>query len=319
MKAPIAILVAVLLAIAGAASPTAAVSAPPEPTIPETQLEAATACDQSLTEGTATQAVLLVHGTGSTPTESWSWNYGIALRRAGYGVCTVTLPERALVDLSVSAEYVAYAVKTAYRVSERRIAIVGHSQGGLLSMWVTRFWPDVAQHTADVISLAGPLNGTALANTLCVLRSCAKVAWQQRRGAAFVSALNAAPLPPQVAHTSIGTTLDEIVFPQPAASRLPGGRTVMVQDICPARVVEHGSLLSDAVVYGLVLDAIQHDGPADPNRVDRALCGQLMLPGTDLAGAAGFLPTATSLLAGLLDVTRWVSAEPPVPAYARGN
>jgi triacylglycerol lipase len=296
---------------------TAATHRSPKLTVSPTKLAAATKCDRSLSTGKARRAVLLVHGTGATPEEAWAWNYEIALRKVGYGVCTVTLPERAFANLATSAQYVAYAARVAYRRSAMPIAIIGHSQGGLLSVWVARFWPDIARNTSDVISLAGPLRGTALASSLCLLGSCAEVAWQQRRGSDFVNALNKAPYPPHVAHTSIGTLQDEIVFPQPEASTLGRGSTVMVQDLCPGRVVDHGLLLADAVAYRLVLDALRHRGPARPARVDRAVCSQTTLPGTDLSASLGFAQTIVALSLGLLNVTRWLAAEPPVPAYAR--
>jgi pimeloyl-ACP methyl ester carboxylesterase len=281
------------------------------------RLRAATRCDAELRTGEARRTVLLVHGTGSTPDEAWGWNYAVALRRAGYGVCTVQLPDRALADLGTSAQYVAFAGLRAARLSERRIAIIGHSQGGLLSVWVAKFWPNLARRTSDVISLAGPVKGTQLANALCSVGSCAKVAWQMRRGSHFVRALNEAPTPRGTAFTSIGSRQDEIVFPQPGASTVQRGSTTMLQDVCPARVTDHGFLLADAVGYALVLDALRHKGPAQPDRIDRRVCSRLVLPGVDPLKARGFANTAVSLFLGLLNAAVWVDAEPPVPRYAR--
>jgi triacylglycerol lipase len=170
-----------LIAVVCAASPSGATTTPLF-TVPRAELAAATHCDASLTAGTAKRAVLLVHGTGATPEEAWGWNYQIALRRLGYGICTVRLPDRGFANLYTSAQYVAYAARAAYRVSSRRIAILGHSQGGLLSVWVAKFWPDIARRASDVITLAAPVHGTRLANTLCATRLCATAAWQQRAG-----------------------------------------------------------------------------------------------------------------------------------------
>src|SRR2546426_10086337 len=76
--------------------------------MPSAQLAAATWCDT----GSATRrTVLLIHGTGATPDEAWAWNYEKALPAAGFGVCTVTLPDRALHDFTASAEYPAYAAR----------------------------------------------------------------------------------------------------------------------------------------------------------------------------------------------------------------
>ncbi|MDP2775880.1 MAG: hypothetical protein Q8O61_20165 [Nocardioides sp.] len=54
------------------------------------------------------------------------------------------------------------AIRKANRVSGRRIAVVGHSQGGALPVWAVKFWPGVAGRVTDVVSLAGPFGGTAL-------------------------------------------------------------------------------------------------------------------------------------------------------------
>src|SRR6185312_11696803 len=38
---------------------------------------------------------------------------------------------------------------------------------------------------------------------------------------------------------------------------------ILVQDLCPGRFADHLSLAFDGAVYGLVLDALDHRGPAD--------------------------------------------------------
>ncbi|OXR46988.1 hypothetical protein B7C42_00104 [Nocardia cerradoensis] len=93
----------------------------------------------------------------------------------------------------------------------------------------------------------------------------------------------------------------------------------MIQDVCSGRVAEHGSLLIDAAGFGLVLDALAHPGPADPSRVDHAVCAQLALPRLDPGGVAQSSPTLTELSIGLLDPANWVPAEPPLPVYAQPN
>lgn len=298
-------------------APTAATADRGDPpfTEPVSDLAAAVQCDAGAESGTL-PTVLLVHGTGATAREAWGWNYQIVLPKEGFGVCVVDLPDRALGDMARSAEYVAYAAQHAHQVSDRPITILGHSQGGLLAVWVALFWPSVAASTDDVISLAGPMNGTALADTLCVTGSCAPIAWQLRQGSAFVEAANAAPRPQGVSFTSIGSRLDEVVFPQPRASTLNGGRTIMIQDVCPLAVSEHGLLLVDAAAHTLVLDAINHDGPADPERIGAQACLSLAMPGVNPLGALDFARTLVNLTLGLINTAEWVSTEPGLPAYA---
>lgn len=295
---------------AGAAEPPG----PPLSVAPD-RLAAAAWCDPSVTPGSGRQAVLLIHGTGSTPDEAWGWGYERALPAAGYGICTVTLPGRAVGDLTVSAQYAVYAARYAYQRSGRPIAILGHSQGGLIAAWIATYWPDVAQHATDVLSIAGPMRGTGLASTICAGGACSPLTWQLRIGSAVVTALGSAPRP-NVAVTSIGSLQDEIVFPQPFADRLPGAANIMVQGVCPLHVVEHGLLLGDAVGYALVIDALTHDGPARASRVPLATCLQPTLPGADLVAAAPFLRTVVALGVGITDPRAFVTSEPPLPAYA---
>ena len=261
-------------------SGSAVAAAPPGPPLTESPaaLRRATNCDPAKQLRSAKKVVLLVHGTATTPEESWSWSYERALQADGFALCTVRLPDYALGSMTRSAEYVVAAARIAIRRSERRIAIIGHSQGGQLAAWVTRFWPDVARGVHDVVALASPFDGTALGNELCALARCTALVWQSRRGSKTVAALRRAPVPAGVATTSIATRYDQIVRPQPAVSRLPGARAILLQDVCPADPVEHNLILGDPLAYALAVDAITHQGPADPARIPASTCQQLFIP-----------------------------------------
>ena len=208
-------------------------------------------------------------------------------------------------------------IRKASRLADERIAVIGHSQGGALPVWAIKFWPDVAGKVTDVVSLAGPFRGTRLANELCTPGQCAVLAWQLRQGAHHVAALHDAPLPASVSVSSVSSLYDEIVRPQPQASRLAGGRNVVLQDVCAQDPSEHGIILGDPVAYSLALDALTHDGAARPARLPRSVCEQTFIPNGDPAGSPVFLRSVARFTTGLADPRRWVSAEPPVPAYAR--
>lgn len=298
------------------AGPAGTAAADPAPTVGESELAGAVWCDPTLAPGSGRTAVLLVHGTGSTPSEAWGWNYVRTLPTAGYAVCTVTLPGRANGSFTVSAEYAAYAARYAIERSGRDIAIVGHSQGGLIAAWVATYWPEIAAHTSDVVALAAPLNGTVVANTLCAGGACSPLAWQLAAGSRAITALQNADRPAGPAYTSIATVHDEVVQPQPRASTLPGARTILLQQICTVRATDHGTILADSVANALVLDALGHDGPASASRIDRGLCLQQNTTGVDLVGAAPFYRTIASLGIGLINVATWTRAEPDLPAYA---
>ncbi len=277
-------------------------------------------CPSQETLRSARGVVLLVPGTGSKPEEAWSWGYAPALAADGFATCTVALPDDGLGSFTTAATRVRRAIKATARLAERRISVVGHSQGGALPVWAVKFWPGAAEKVKDVISLAGPFGGTQLGNELCTAGRCATLAWQLRVGAQHVSALQHAPLPtgrqaPSV--TSIAGLYDEIVRPQPAASMLDGAANVILQDVCAHDPSEHGLILGDPVGYALTIDALTHRGPADPGRLPATTCEQTFIPHGDLAGSYVFLESVTRFTTGLLDPSRWVDAEPPVPAYAR--
>ena len=86
------------------------------------------------------------------------------------------------------------------------------------------------------------------------------------------------------------TPTDEVVVPNlgpapsSALSQATGGRraTISTFDVCPGHVADHLSMGTfDAVAYALVVDALEHDGPARPSRVDRAACLAPLHEGVD--------------------------------------
>lgn len=268
----------------------------------------------------AQDVVLLVPGTGSRPAESWSWSYEPALAGDGFATCTVALPDDGLSDFINAAQRVRAAIRWTAELAGHRISVIGHSQGGALPVWAIKFWPGSARHVKDVVSLAGPFGGTQLGNELCTAGQCATLAWQLRVGAHLVAALQTAPLPtgrraPSV--TSVSSLYDEIVRPQPQASHLGGAINVVLQDVCAADPSEHGVILGDPVAYAVALDALTHRGPADPGRIPDATCQQTFIPHGDPAASALFFQSVARFTTGLLNPSRWVGAEPPVPAYAQ--
>jgi triacylglycerol esterase/lipase EstA (alpha/beta hydrolase family) len=269
------------------------------------------------------EPVLLVHGIAATGPEEWDWNYVPALNSAGFDVCTVDLPNRALSDIQTSTEYVVYAVRQMRDRYRSKVDVLGWSEGPLEARWAIKFWPDIRDSIDDMVGLEALYHGTANANIVCATGSCVPALWQVSIGSNFLKALNADDeTPGHVSYTSIYSLTDELVTPQlpKSVSAQGGGATnVPIQSICPARVVTHIQALADAVAYAVVLDAFTHPGPADPSRINRSVCGQLFLPGVTFDK---FVSHFTALYANfLLGVTGLlyppVSSEPPLRCYAR--
>jgi len=267
--------------------------------------------------------VLLVHGTGSTAEESWTHTFAKTLPRDGHDVCTIDLPQRALGDAQVSAEYVVVAMHAVAARAGRKIDVVGHSQGGLEPRWALKWFPSTRSLVDDYVSISSTQHGSLDADGICTLGSCAPSVWQQRRESQFLKALNTGDeTPGDASYTSIYSLTDEIVpeLPPPATSMLAGARNIALQDVCPGRPADHFSILWDAVGEALVMDALDHPGPADPARLGPTVCLGLMAPGLD-AGDVAYMHTVALANAAQSTVVTgpMSSAEPPLKAYVLGT
>lgn len=265
--------------------------------------------------------VLLVHGTGLTAAESWDGNYADTLPALGYPTCTVQLPNRALNDIQVAAEYVVGAIRQINNGAGRRINVLSHSQGALEVRWAMKHWPDIAGRIDDFVSMAASNHGAIAANALCLqtIVACVPSVQQQRPGSNFLAALNADEgVPAGVSATSLYSLTDEIVtnLPPNYSSALEGARNLLIQQVCPLRLVTHIQFLTSGAVHALVLDAFDHPGPADPARLDLSqVCLDLSAPGVRIND---YLATnGASYLAALLSVATGGGApEPALATYA---
>jgi triacylglycerol esterase/lipase EstA (alpha/beta hydrolase family) len=299
----------------------ASAKAPPLKT-PAGKLARAFACHGRLA-GAKRDPVLLVHGTFADSAINWSWNYAKTLPASGRPACTVDLPDRSSGDIQVSAEYVVFALRAMARESGRKVAVLGHSQGGLDARWALRWWPDLRNKVSDVVMTGAPNHGAVYSDATCTAPSaCAASLWQMRSDSRFLGALDAGgDTVGDVAYTSIASDTDT-TFVLPQQARIRGGRAhvtnVAVQDLCPGRGVDHNGLVYDAVSNAIVLDALAHPGPARPSRIDPAVCGQDTMPGTTRAQADEQVASYTSTLVELLGPNGpKTPGEPPLAAYAR--
>jgi pimeloyl-ACP methyl ester carboxylesterase len=312
-----------LAAVLAAALLPAAASAKPRPlSVPKAQLRASFACDGSL-KGAARTPVLLVPGTGEDP-DFFAWNYEPALRRLGVRFCTVTLPEHGTGDIQVAAEYVVSAIRRMHARTGHRIAVLGHSQGGMVPRWALRFWPDTRRMIDDLVGLAASNHGTTAARSACA-SGCSAATWQQRDDSKFIAALNAGVETWKgISYTSAFTHFDEIVTPnqdaQTGSTALHTGAgqiaNVAVQDLCPNDTADHLQLgSSDAVGYALAIDALTHAGPAEAARVPATTCLQPAQPGVNPATGAGDAATSYAKVAQQFGSGKVLSAEPPLKCY----
>lgn len=323
--------------LAAAPAPAATRWAPIDQAGPKLRAKAVLTCGPGVARATRTP-VLLVPGTGVTAAQSYSWNWQRSLTAAGIPWCSVTPPTATLADIQRTGELVADAIRRVQRTAKRRIAILGHSQGGLSPRWALRFFPDTRAKVSDVIAIGAPQHGTTLVPTAeCRAKGCAPAIWQQARGSRFLDAVNSrAETFRGISYTNVWSTSDAVVMPAggnrpTSALRTGRGRitNVAVQEVCPAEKADHLSVgLVSATTYALAIDALDRDGPANPGAVARAVCSQPYQPGVDLRNpdtyrqllsATDAADTATTPGVNKVSGLSLVKREPALRSYVKAK
>ncbi|MGQ0464469.1 MAG: esterase/lipase family protein [Sporichthyaceae bacterium] len=307
----------------GASGFSPAAGAAPGPALRASSAQVAEALHCPTTLVGKRDPVLFVGGITQRGGEAWSWNYGAALPGRGHDVCWIDLPEFSTADNQLGGEYVVGAIRTLAKRTGRAVDVVTLSQGAVNVRWALAWWPDVPSLVDDAVLLAGTNHGTNLADVLCTPR-CVGAFWQLRPGSNFIAALNSVdPTPGSVDVTNVYSTTDNEVYlvggspdPWTAAVALDGAANIRIQDVCPGRFVEHVQHSYDAAVFSLVLDALEHDGPADPRRVGSAACLEFAMPGVDPAKGPVETLGAFARFADRANRAQ-TTAEPALEAYAR--
>jgi hypothetical protein len=265
----------------------------PPLSVPLSKLKAALKCESSVRHAKV-EPVLLSPGTGVTPKQEYSWSWEPALSMLHIPWCAYTAPHSTLGNIETSGEYLVYAIRTMYGMAHRKIAVMGHSQGGMSMRWPLRFWPDTRKMVADVIGFAGTNHGsTAETQQDCAFEGCSPATWQQLARSNFVKALNSyAETLKGISYTEVYTHTDEVA--QPNSGPKPSQCTsclftgkgkitnVATQQICPSDLYDHNALGTvDPVAYALGVDALRHPGPANPKRIPKSVCSQMYMPGVN--------------------------------------
>jgi triacylglycerol esterase/lipase EstA (alpha/beta hydrolase family) len=190
-------LATLLIALGMASQASSVLASGPELTVPKSKLKSALVCpiDPATTMGTP---ILLVTGTGSDGSTAYGFTQG-AFEAYGHPVCHVTLPEFATADLQVSVEYLVDGLRRMYRTADRKVAVIGISQGGLLPRFALSCWPDLRRKVSDVVAVSAPQHGIPpefRLGEIVVSEGCSDVApckpavWQQERGSNLLATLN---------------------------------------------------------------------------------------------------------------------------------
>lgn len=317
---------AFVLGAPAAAAPYAPVDQPGPPIdVPVAKLRAALTCSPAVGHSDQ-QPVLLVPGTGATFKTQFSWNFAIALTKVGIPWCGVSPPQTQLGDIQTAGAYDAYAIRWLYHASgDRRIAVVGHSQGGMQPRWALRFWPDTRAMVADQVGIAPDNQGVSFsgafpaASDLCnAAGECPMTVYQQASNSNFIKALNSRQqMFGGIDYTVIYSETDGLVPPQDTPLQGAGSYArISLQDICPGHIGDHfQNGTTDPVSWALALDAITHQGPALAARIAPAVCSQLINPLLDPATAILEGAQAAAELASNALRAPFSRGEPPLRCY----
>jgi triacylglycerol lipase len=210
--------------------------------------------------------VVLVPGTYALT--SWG-TIGPALAQSGYCVFTLSYGNAGTADIVGSAHQLAHFVdRLLSRTGAHQVAIVGHSEGGMMPRYYIKFLGGASKVSA-LVGLAPSNHGTE--NPLALvgaMNGCTACGQQLAWGSAFLQNLNAGDeTPPPVNYTTIETKYDQVVIPYTSAFLDgPSARVtdITLQDKCPADIVGHLGLTTDPVALQWVQNALARQGPADP-------------------------------------------------------
>jgi triacylglycerol lipase len=205
---------------------------------------------------------------GTFDATSWS-TIGPALAQRGYCVFTLSYGNAATSDIVGSAHQLARFVdQLLKRTGAHQVAIVGHSEGGLMPRYYIKFLGGASKVSA-LVGLApsnhGTTNPLALVGELSGCTACGQqLAW----GSGFLQQLNSGnETPGPVSYTVIETRYDEVVLPYTSAF-LSGPRArvtnITLQNRCPADVAGHLDITIDPVALQWVENALGRNGPANP-------------------------------------------------------
>jgi triacylglycerol esterase/lipase EstA (alpha/beta hydrolase family) len=177
---------------------------------------------------------------------AWQW----FLERDGFHVYLASFPRFTFHDLRVSARHLAGKVEEVRAVEgAERVALVGHSMGGLIARWYVKFL-DGAPHVSRLCCLGVPHHGTWTAATAPVLTGTRQIL----PGSPFLDELNNGADHGGVPILNIWSKWDGIVVPaQSALLEMPGVENRAIP------FAGHWGLLVSRKAYQSVREALETD------------------------------------------------------------
>lgn len=235
--------------------------------------------DFSCTSASHPNPVIMIHGTFANGNfdlnflEDWLRPQGYCTFSLTYGV-KPGIPLGAINGVDASSfEITDFIYKVLNRTGAEKVDLVGHSQGGLLSLYIPKF-RGLAPRVDKIVAIAPDPHGTSADGLLNLARGLnvedlvlgiiqtvgCDACKDQAVGSELLKKLNTGPIA-QAGNkvTVLITQHDEVVTPPEVGSPVlePGVNNLFVQDYCPEDRVGHLGLAVDKNVFYLVRNSLE--------------------------------------------------------------
>jgi triacylglycerol esterase/lipase EstA (alpha/beta hydrolase family) len=228
--------------------------------------------------------VVLLHGLGGTAEGNWAY---VGPRLVADGYCTFALtygrvqpgaPYAGFGPIAESAlEIAEFIHEVLAATGAAEVDIVGHSEGGFLSLYVPKVH-GLGDEVAHVVALAPPTHSTTASGLLTPFTAPPLQEWARAfvrlfgchacddlvvSGGSVVELTDGPIAMAGIDYTIIASRLDLLVTPtETSFVREPGVRNVLVQDLCPFDLVGHVGLAFDSGVYDMITNGLDPSSAA---------------------------------------------------------
>jgi triacylglycerol lipase len=227
--------------------------------------------------------VVLVHGLSASAPANWGY-IGPRLHDAGYCVFALSYgidprtqgwpyrPGGTIPMEQSSKELKQFVNRVLEATGARRVDIVGHSEGTVMPRYYLERRGG-AERVKRFVAITPLWRGTNLGGAAFLRDAAAPYGLDKPiidavaglcgscpefvRGSPFLDDLNSdGEAIPGIVHTNIITRYDELVQPYTSGIMGDGGTNIVIQNVCPLDLSEHGAVAFDPVVAQMVLNAL---------------------------------------------------------------
>jgi len=232
--------------------------------------------------------VVLVNGTFENSYANWSM-FSPALSAAGYCVYgfdyggSIAGRVHGIGDMRDSARELARVVdRVRATTGATKVDLVGHSQGGLMPLYYLSVLGG-SRHVHRMIGIEGPIHGMSAQGALTLIAAnpvTAKLAHgaipamaDVTAGSPFIHEVAAAGMVQRgVYYVSIVSRTSGVIGVSEARLPVaPNTENIVLQDVCPLDLADHGTVVYDEITLRIVMNAL------DPSRARQPRC-HLVLP-----------------------------------------